>query len=104
MQLKMIRWNNCPGVIDGKSCPYKARFANDKNQSTCGMHIHTQNIKSPNRPIKPLVSWVMSMCDICTLSEEVKYFECNKHKYCKRCLVEISKYDMCPICLSIHDH
>jgi len=101
-------WNNCCGRLDNKMCPYKARLRNDKNQFICNMHSGNLNIKTPKRKKTEnnLVSWMMSLCDICTNAGEVKMFTCHKHKYCDKCYSAIneSSDQTCPICLSLDDY
>ncbi len=107
VKLKMLQtWNKCSGLLDNKDCPYKARFINDKKQYTCNMHLVNLNIKNHKRVKneKKLVSWIMSLCDICTNAGEVTIFDCHKHKYCSNCYDEIKKHTNCPICLSIAEH
>ena len=100
-------WNNCCGILDNKICPYKAKLKNDKNQMVCNMHLRILNIKKQKMERK-LVSWMMSLCDICTVAGEVKMFNCHEHKYCEKCYSSItndkSTNQICPICLSISQY
>jgi hypothetical protein len=100
-------YEQCPGYISFRKCPYNAFCDNKTKTKTCRIHVKSLYYKCFKKAQEPIsIEKLYAFCDICAEKFErnlIGTFECNKHKYCPNCIEDASNYDSCPICLSYED-